>query len=139
MILSAIWYHLCNLKNLKNTHGRVLLLLKPATVLKVPLFHGCFSHFLKITNGTKPRNTPHMQIRWTSLKRCIKNVGLEVPNSKPHCYIRFEWVVIIPRSVKWVPRTPKDSFSKVAWLRSRLGLLEIGEPKVFKGTIMFLQ
>ena len=32
--LRAIWYHLHNLKNMKNTHGGVLLLLKVATVTK---------------------------------------------------------------------------------------------------------
>ena len=31
MMLCAIWYHLYNLKNLKNTHGGVLLLLKLQT------------------------------------------------------------------------------------------------------------
>ena len=40
-----IWYHMYNLKNVKNTHGAVLL--QPATLLKVTLFHGCFSRFLK--------------------------------------------------------------------------------------------
>ena len=48
----AIWYHLYNLKNVKNTHGGVLLLVK----LKVTLICGCFSRFLNCTNGTKSRN-----------------------------------------------------------------------------------
>ena len=45
--LYAIWYHLYNLKDVKNTHGGVLLWakLQPATLLKVTLFHGCFSRF----------------------------------------------------------------------------------------------
>ena len=43
-MLWAIWYHLCNLKTLNNTHGEVLLL-KPVTLLKVTLLHGCFSRF----------------------------------------------------------------------------------------------
>ena len=38
----AMWYHLYNLKNVKNTHAGVLLLVKPATLLKVTLFQGCF-------------------------------------------------------------------------------------------------
>ena len=38
----AIRYHLYNLKNMKNTHGRVLFL--------VTLLHGCFSSFLNCTN-----------------------------------------------------------------------------------------
>ena len=33
-----MWYHLNNLKNVKNTHGGMLLL-----VLKVAPLHGCFS------------------------------------------------------------------------------------------------
>ena len=43
-----------NLKNVKNTHGGVLL--QPATLLKVTLFHGCFSRFLNCTHGTKARS-----------------------------------------------------------------------------------
>ena len=47
----AIWYHLHNLKNVKNTHGGVLhlgVLQSPATLLKVTLLHECFSHCLKL-------------------------------------------------------------------------------------------
>ena len=48
----AIWYHLYNLKNVKNTHGGVLLFVKlqtkPATLLvKVTLLYGCSSRFFK--------------------------------------------------------------------------------------------
>ena len=50
----AIWYHLYNLKNVKNTHGGVLLLVK--------LLHGCFSRFLNSTNGIKSRNAPHIAV-----------------------------------------------------------------------------
>ena len=55
----AIWYHSYNLKNMKNTHGGVLIL-KPATLLKLTPLLGCFSHFLNCTNGTKARNAPQM-------------------------------------------------------------------------------
>ena len=34
--------------------------LKPATLLKLTLLHGCFSRFLNCTNGTKSRNAPHL-------------------------------------------------------------------------------
>ena len=44
-----------SLKNVENTHGGVLIL-----VLKVTLLHGCFSHFLNCTNGTKSRNASHI-------------------------------------------------------------------------------
>ena len=42
-------------KNMKNTHGGMLLLvkLKPAALLKVALLHGSFHDFLNCTNGTK--------------------------------------------------------------------------------------
>ena len=56
----AIWYHLHNLKNVENTHGGVLPL-KPATLLKVTLLHGCFSRFLNCTNGTISRNPSNIQ------------------------------------------------------------------------------
>ena len=57
-MLCAIWYHLYNLKNVKNTHGGPLLLVKlqPATLLNVTLLHGWFSRFLNCKNGTKSRN-----------------------------------------------------------------------------------
>ena len=66
VMLCAIWYHLYNLKNAKSTNGGVLLLVKlkpkakPATLLKVPLLHACFSHFSNYTYGTKSRNAPHI-------------------------------------------------------------------------------
>ena len=41
-MLYAIWYHLYNLKNVKNTHGGVLLL-------------------VNCTNGTKSRNASHIK------------------------------------------------------------------------------
>ena len=57
----TIWYHLYNLKNMKNTHGGVLILVKllvkntHAGVL-ILLLHGCFSGFLNCANGTKSCN-----------------------------------------------------------------------------------
>ena len=54
-MLCAIWYHLHNLKNVKNIHGGVLLLVKcglqTATLRKVTLLQECFSRFLNCTNG----------------------------------------------------------------------------------------
>ena len=34
--------------------------LKPATLLKLTLVHGCFSRFSNCTDGTKSRNAPHI-------------------------------------------------------------------------------
>ena len=47
-MLCAIWYHLYNLKNVKNTHNGMLLLGKLQA--EATLFHGCFSRFLNCTN-----------------------------------------------------------------------------------------
>ena len=53
VIFCAIWYHLYNLKNVKNTHGGVTLL------------RSCFSRFLNYTNSTKLRNALHTSVFWT--------------------------------------------------------------------------
>ena len=53
-MLSAIWSHLCNLKNVKH-----------AAFLKVALVHGYFYVFY-IENGTRLRSTSHMSARLTA-------------------------------------------------------------------------
>ena len=68
VVCFAIWCHLYNLKNVKNAHGGVLILLK-----LTPL-HGCFSRFLNGTNGTKSRNAP--QIIVFSTQQHSQNVSL---------------------------------------------------------------
>ena len=45
VVRCAIWYHSYNLKNVKNTYGGVLLLVKPATLLKVHSSMGVFHVF----------------------------------------------------------------------------------------------
>ena len=54
VMFCAIWYHLYNLKNVKNTHGERL------TLLKVTLLHGCFSRFSNCANGIKSRNASQL-------------------------------------------------------------------------------
>ena len=54
-MMNMIWYHLYNFKNVKNTHGGVLLLVKLQAKS-----HGCFARFLICTNDTKSRNLSHM-------------------------------------------------------------------------------
>ena len=65
VVRCSIWYYLYNLKNVKNTHGGRLILVKlqykSATLLKLTLLHGCFSRFLNCTNGTKSRNASQMK------------------------------------------------------------------------------
>ena len=67
MMRCEIWHHSYNLKNVKNTHGRVLLLvnLRPRTVtlLKVSLLHGCFSRSLNCTNGAKSHKPSQISSR----------------------------------------------------------------------------
>ena len=48
-MLCAIWFHLHNLKNVKNTHGGVLAKVQAL----VTLLHECFSCFLNCTYGTE--------------------------------------------------------------------------------------
>ena len=57
-MLCAIWHHLYNFKNVKNTHVRVFL--QPAILQKVKLLHGCFSCFLNCTNGPKSHKASHI-------------------------------------------------------------------------------
>ena len=52
-MLSAVWYHLQNLKNVKNAHGAVLLFVKLQASACKTLLHWCFSRFSICTNGTK--------------------------------------------------------------------------------------
>ena len=55
----TIWYHLYNLKNVKNIHGGVLPLVKLQA--KVTLLHRRFSSFLNCTNCNKSCNAPQIK------------------------------------------------------------------------------
>ena len=66
MMRCAIWYHLYNLKNVKNTHGEVLFLAK-LQAFSLQLYYTksntspwMFSSFLNYTNGTKSRKTSRL-------------------------------------------------------------------------------
>ena len=56
MILCVIWCHLQNVKNEKNIHRGVLLL------VKVTLLHRCFSRVLNCTSGAKFHKASHVMI-----------------------------------------------------------------------------
>ena len=58
LVRCAIWYHSCNVKNVKNIRGGVW----PVTLLEVTLLHGYFPRFLNCTNGIKSRKTSQMKI-----------------------------------------------------------------------------
>ena len=101
----AIWYHLYNLKNAKNTHGGVLILVK---------LHGCFSCFLNCTNATKSRNASHMQnhstffeFSWTkpflkeSYAILLKLHDLSMIKSS--AFLKLVWTELIPMSLQKQP------------------------------------
>ena len=60
----AIWYHLHNLKNVKSTHGGVLLLIMlqafACNFTKSNTPPWVFSRLLSRTNGTKSRKASHV-------------------------------------------------------------------------------
>ena len=62
----AILYYLYNLKNVENTHGGVLILVKlealACSFTEINTPHGCFSRFLNCTNGTKSCKTSHIWV-----------------------------------------------------------------------------
>ena len=57
----AIWYHLYNLNNVKKHPWRSVNFRGVSTLLKLTLFHGCFSRFLNRRNGTKSRNASQIR------------------------------------------------------------------------------
>ena len=73
------WDHLFNFKNMKNTHGVVLLLVKlepkSLTLIKVTLLHGCFSRFLNCTYDTKSCNASHTKL--TTIYALLRNVNTQ--------------------------------------------------------------
>ena len=74
----ARWYHLYNLQNMKNTHLRVLLLVKLQALafrLQLALLR-CFSRFLNCTNDNKLRNVSH--INSSSALKITVNANLNI-------------------------------------------------------------
>ena len=63
-MLRSIWYHLYNLKDMKNTHGGVLLLVKMQALAcnftKSNTPPWMFLRFLNCTIGTKSRKASHI-------------------------------------------------------------------------------
>ena len=64
VMLCAIWHHLYNFKNVKNTHGAVLCLVKlqakTCNFTKSYTLPWVFVTFLNCTNGTKSRKASHI-------------------------------------------------------------------------------
>ena len=74
VVLCAIDYHLHNLKNAKDTHGRKLLSVKTqdktCNVTKSNTLSWVFSTFLNCTNGTNLRKASHIFSKRKHLKDC---------------------------------------------------------------------
>ena len=87
----TIWYHLYNLKNVKNTHGEVLLLklLKKNSPL-------CFSCFSNSTDGTKSYKVSEVHI---SIYKKYLDL-LDVTRKCTKSTLRKCRFIIISRSVK---------------------------------------
>ena len=72
-------------KNMKDTHGGVLLL-QPTTLLKLTLLYGSFSRFLNCTNGIQLRETSHFideTYSTTRFKPFLANVLIFYPLKIP--------------------------------------------------------
>ena len=67
MMRCTIWYHLFNLKKLKNTHGGVLILVQlqaeACNFTKINTPPWVFSRFLNCTKSTKSRNASHFMLQ----------------------------------------------------------------------------
>ena len=80
------------LKNMKNSHGWVLLLVTLQVSLKVAFLHGCFSCFLNCTNGTKSRKASKHS--WYILRAC----------SIAKKRMNFNWMIMLnPQNFKVIP------------------------------------
>ena len=77
-MLCAIWCHLYNLKNVKNTHGGVLL-------IKVTLLHGTFWRFLNYTNGNKSHQASRMKSLMQDVIVLLYYLQLEIF----YCFLGF--------------------------------------------------
>ena len=84
-MLCEIWYHLYNLKNLKNTHGGLLLFVK-LQAEKVKLLHWCFSRFLNCTSGIKSRKAFHIEHKvnpWERKKEVSQRTTVKTWRQQP--------------------------------------------------------
>ena len=91
--LCTIWYHLYNLKNVKSTHGGVLLLVmlltKTCNFTKVTLLYGCFPRFLNCTDGRKSRKVS--QMNQGSFAGIASNIFMKRPES--HCNLSSLYMI----------------------------------------------
>ena len=114
----AIWYNLYKLKNVKNIHGGVLLL------VKVTLLHGCFSGFLNCTNGTKSRKTSLFTYNWIiklytwimTSRNYETLIGCE-KNKQPKFYVTNSYIQSRPSAWSFFRHPKQDDFQKTIGFR----------------------
>ena len=105
----AIWYHLCNSKNVKNTHVGVLLLVKLQAeawnFTKSNTRAWVFFTFFKLSNGTKSRNAwllaPLFAVTVVSQQRRWKrssNSDLASKREDVTCISLFIYICILVRA-----------------------------------------
>ena len=101
MMRCAIWYHLYNLRNVKNTHGGVLLSVKlqvKACNFTVTLFHGCFSRFLNCKNGTKTRKAIYYHQHYF---HCHYYFNVNVGNINKWYWFKSSLIILVIITVRW--------------------------------------
>ena len=103
MVSCAIWCLLYNLKNVKNTHGAVSLLVKSAALLKVTLLHECFSRFLNCTDSIKSRKASHIlcSSNFTVDEAGIYLLKFKSRNTRTRCEICSKLPIKIPERLHW--------------------------------------
>ena len=94
-----IWYHLYHLKNTKNIHGGVLLLVKlqaeACTFTKSNTPPWVFSRFLNCTNGTKSRKASYIFMTFqyclsTNAVQIIRNICHKDFQKKTKFFLHFD-------------------------------------------------
>ena len=104
-----IWYYLYNSKNVKKTHGGVLL--KPATLLRVTPLHGRFSSFF--INGTKSRKASDYK-HHRSMKKWVKRENWNIENKWNIFHATFNVIffspVLIFKNIKIEVKKEKSFF-----------------------------
>ena len=78
----------------------LFVVLKPATLLKLTLLHGCFSRFLNCTNRTKSLNAPQVCARFSYLYSVFIYPQPDCEQSKSSLEdFEYSYLVISPKRV----------------------------------------
>ena len=129
-MLCAVWYHLYNLKNVKNAHGGVLLLLK-LQVTKSNTPPWAFLTFFNCTNGTKLRKASHISNQSINLESLMSWWVF------PHKTNSAHWGIDLPPTPQ---KTSPPSFLPSSPLKYALyiGFSWTSPPKISKFFILYI-